>query len=79
MAWELRQAVDWVANGKTAVCQPCQDSTVVKTKNQGLPIADFSISHFKEGINREIVEPHPRWQVTDCGDHPRRSRRWPNA
>lgn len=51
MAGEIRQAVDWVASGKVAVCVPCQDSAVIKAKNQGLPIADFSITHFKEGIN----------------------------
>jgi iron(III) transport system substrate-binding protein len=51
MAGEIRQAVDWVASGKVAVCVPCQGSSVVRAKNQGLPISDFPIIHFKEGIN----------------------------
>ncbi|HET9917295.1 MAG TPA: extracellular solute-binding protein [Candidatus Binatia bacterium] len=51
LAGEIRQAVDWVASGKVAVCVPCQGSSVVRAKNQGLPISDFPILHFKEGIN----------------------------
>jgi iron(III) transport system substrate-binding protein len=51
MVGDLRQAVDWLANGKVALCLPCQDSTVVKAKNQGLPVATFLPYHFKEGIN----------------------------
>lgn len=51
MAGEIRQAIDWVASGKVAVCVPCQGSSVVRAKNQGLPISDFPIVHFKEGIN----------------------------
>jgi len=51
MAGEIRQAVDWVASGKVSVCVPCQGSSVVRAKNQGLPISDFPILHFKEGIN----------------------------
>lgn len=51
MGGDLRQAVDWLANGKVALCLPCQDSTVVKAKNQGLPVATFPPYHFKEGIN----------------------------
>lgn len=51
MVGDLRQAVDWLANGKVALCLPCQDSTVVKAKNQGLPVSTFLPYHFKEGIN----------------------------
>jgi ABC-type Fe3+ transport system substrate-binding protein len=51
MVGDLRQAVDWLANGKVALCLPCQDSTVVKAKNQGLPVATFPPYHFKEGVN----------------------------
>jgi iron(III) transport system substrate-binding protein len=51
MVGDLRQAVDWLANGKVALCLPCQDSTVVKAKNQGLPVTTFQPYHFKEGIN----------------------------
>lgn len=51
MVGDLRQAVDWLANGKVALCLPCQDSTVVKAKNQGLPVSSFPPYHFKEGIN----------------------------
>jgi iron(III) transport system substrate-binding protein len=51
MVGDLRQAVDWIATGKFALCLPCQDSTVVKAKNQGLPVSNFPPYHFKEGIN----------------------------
>lgn len=51
MVGDLRQAVDWLANGKVALCLPCQGSTVVKAKNQGLPVSDFPPYHFAEGIN----------------------------
>ncbi|HXV78991.1 MAG TPA: hypothetical protein VEG60_03855, partial [Candidatus Binatia bacterium] len=34
MSGDLRQAVDWLANGRVALCLPCQGSTVVKAKNQ---------------------------------------------
>jgi iron(III) transport system substrate-binding protein len=51
MVSDLRQAVDWLANGKMALCLPCQGSTVVQAKNQGLPVSDFPPYHFKEGIN----------------------------
>jgi iron(III) transport system substrate-binding protein len=51
MAGDIRQAVDWVGSGKVAICLPCQDSSVVKAKIQGVAISDFPITHFKEGIN----------------------------
>jgi iron(III) transport system substrate-binding protein len=51
MVGDLRQAVDWLANGKMALCMPCQDSMVVKAMNQGLPVSPFEPYHFKEGIN----------------------------
>ncbi|HXV82381.1 MAG TPA: extracellular solute-binding protein [Candidatus Binatia bacterium] len=51
MVGDLRQAIDWLATGKFALCLPCQGSTIVKAKNQGLPVSDFQPYHFKEGIN----------------------------
>ncbi len=51
MVGDLRQAIDWLATGKFALCLPCQGSTIVRAKNQGLPISDFQPYHFKEGIN----------------------------
>ena len=51
MAGDLRQAVDWLANGRVSLCLPCQGSTVVEAKNQRLPVSDFPPYHFKEGIN----------------------------
>jgi iron(III) transport system substrate-binding protein len=49
MSADLRQAVDWVAAGKMAICLPCQSSAVYKAANQGLPVDMFEASQFKEG------------------------------
>ncbi|MGH7766967.1 MAG: hypothetical protein ACREQP_05890, partial [Candidatus Binatia bacterium] len=49
MSADLRQAVDWVAAGKMAICLPCQSSAVYKAANQGLPVDMFEAFQFKEG------------------------------
>lgn len=49
MTADLRQAVDWLATGKFAICLPCRD--VTDAKRQGLPVDDFEPYHFKEGVS----------------------------
>jgi iron(III) transport system substrate-binding protein len=49
MSADLRQAVDWLAAGKVAICLPCQSSAVFKAGNQGLPVDMFEAFQFKEG------------------------------
>ena len=49
MVGDLRQAVDWLATGKFAICLPCRD--VLDAKRQGLPVDDFEPYHFKEGVS----------------------------
>jgi iron(III) transport system substrate-binding protein len=51
MSADLRQAVDWLATGKVALCLPCQGSGVAKAKIQGLPVEQFEPYHFKEGVS----------------------------
>jgi iron(III) transport system substrate-binding protein len=51
MSADLRQAVDWLASGRFALYMPSQGSGIVKAKNQGLPVDQFPIYHFKEGVN----------------------------
>ena len=51
MVGSIRQSVDWLANGKMALCLPCQGSSVAKAKSQGLPVSMFEPYHMKEGIN----------------------------
>ncbi len=51
LSGDLRQAIDWLATGKFALCLPCQGSTVFTAKNQGLPVDQFSPYHLKEGVN----------------------------
>jgi iron(III) transport system substrate-binding protein len=51
MSADLRQAVDWLATGKMALCLPCQGSAVAKARNQGLPVNQFQPFHFKEGVS----------------------------
>ena len=51
MTADLRQAVDWLATGKFALCLPIQGSTIAKAKNQGLPVDQFPLYHLKEGVN----------------------------
>ena len=43
---ELRQATDWLANGKFAICFFC--SEVLKAKFQGLPVDEFPAVRWKE-------------------------------
>jgi hypothetical protein len=43
---ELRQATDWLASDKFAICFFC--SEVPKAKTQGLPVDEFSILSLKE-------------------------------
>ena len=47
---EIRQATDWLANGKFAVCFFC--SEILKVKAQGLPVDEFHTAQWKE--NRAI-------------------------
>jgi ABC-type Fe3+ transport system substrate-binding protein len=51
MSADLRQAVDWMATGKVALCLPCQGSGVARARNQGLPVDQFEPFHFKEGVS----------------------------
>jgi iron(III) transport system substrate-binding protein len=51
MSADLRQAVDWLATGKMALCLPCQGSGVAKARIQGLPVNQFDSFHFKEGVS----------------------------
>jgi len=51
MSADLRQAVDWLATGKVAVCLPCQSSAVAKANSQGLPVDMFEPYQFKEGVS----------------------------
>ena len=50
-AADLRQITDWLANGKFALCLPCQATAVVKGQNQGLPLGTFPPNQFREGVN----------------------------
>jgi len=43
---ELRQATDWLANGKFAICFFC--SEILKAKQQGLSVDEFHTSRWKE-------------------------------
>lgn len=43
---EIRQATDWLANGKFAVCFFCSD--VRKARQQGLPVDEFATARWKE-------------------------------
>ena len=47
---EIRQATDWLGNGKFAVCFFC--SEILKVKAQGLPVDEFRTAQWKE--NRAI-------------------------
>src|SRR5262245_26872323 len=48
---EIRQATDWLANGKFAICFFC--SEILKAKSQGLPVDEFPTGRWKE--NRAIT------------------------
>jgi len=43
---EIRQATDWLASGKFAICFFC--SEILKAKNQGLPVDEFRTARWKE-------------------------------
>jgi len=43
---EIRQATDWLANGKFAICFFC--SEILKVKAQGLPVEEFRTAQWKE-------------------------------
>jgi iron(III) transport system substrate-binding protein len=43
---EIRQATDWLANGKFAICFFC--SEILKVKAQGLPVDEFHTAKWKE-------------------------------
>lgn len=43
---EIRQATDWLANGKFSLCFFC--SEIAKAKQQGLPVDEFSTGRWKE-------------------------------
>jgi ABC-type glycerol-3-phosphate transport system substrate-binding protein len=43
---ELRQATDWLASGKFAICFFC--SEILKAKGQGLPVDEFRTAQWKE-------------------------------
>jgi iron(III) transport system substrate-binding protein len=49
MSGDIRQAIDWLAIGKFALCIPCRN--VARGKHQGLPIEDFEPYDLKEGIS----------------------------
>ncbi len=46
---DYRQMVDWLAQGKFALCVGCKETD--KAKSQGLPIDDFDTSLWKEGAS----------------------------
>jgi hypothetical protein len=43
---EIRQATDWLAHGKFAICFFCSD--ILKVKAQGLPVEEFRTAQWKE-------------------------------
>jgi iron(III) transport system substrate-binding protein len=43
---EIRQATDWLAHGKFAICFFC--SEILKAKSQGLPVDEFPSARWKE-------------------------------
>ena len=46
---DYRQMVDWLAQGKFALCIGCKETD--KAKSQGLPVGDFDTSLWKEGAS----------------------------
>jgi ABC-type Fe3+ transport system substrate-binding protein len=45
---DLRQMLDWLAQGKFAICIASRD--VKKAKAQGLPVDEFDKRHWREGV-----------------------------
>jgi len=46
LSQEIRQATDWLAQGKFAICFFC--SEILKIKAQGLPVDEFRTAQWKE-------------------------------
>jgi len=46
LSQDIRQATDWLAHGKFAICFFC--SEILKSKTQGLPVDEFRTAHWKE-------------------------------
>ena len=72
---ELRQATDWLANGKFAICFFC--SEVLKAKFQGLPVDEFPAVRWKESraisagnVGSLALPSHPP-QPSSVGSMPR--------
>jgi ABC-type Fe3+ transport system substrate-binding protein len=49
---DSRQMIDWLAQGRFAICFGC--SGALKAKNQGLPIEIFDSSTWKEGASFSV-------------------------
>jgi len=45
---DLRQSIDWLANGKFFICFFCGSGDIQKAKQQGLPVDEFPTAHWKE-------------------------------
>jgi len=65
---EERQAVDWLAKGKAALCFSCGQTDTIRAKQQGLPVEMFNSAPWKEGagMNAQVntvallnKAPHP--------------------
>jgi iron(III) transport system substrate-binding protein len=44
-----RQMLDWLAQGKFAICLGCRNNEIAKAKKQGLPVGSLDTSTWKEG------------------------------
>jgi ABC-type Fe3+ transport system substrate-binding protein len=44
-----RQMIDWLAQGKFAICLGCRNNEIAKAKKQGLPVDSLDTSVWKEG------------------------------
>jgi len=45
---ELRQSIDWLANGNFSICFFCGSGDIQKAKQQGLPVDEFPTARWKE-------------------------------
>jgi iron(III) transport system substrate-binding protein len=45
---DLRQSIDWLANGKFSICFFCGSGDIQKAKQQGLPVDEFATARWKE-------------------------------
>ncbi len=66
MTGDIRQAIDWLATGKFALCLPCRN--VARGKHQGLPIENFEPYDLKEGIS--ISSAYGQVVLVNRGPHP---------